>query len=67
MNPLTKKLECYWCGEDVAVFCKICDKNLCNTCHRESERTWFESDWLSPHQYYESEFLGVITSRGNGN
>ena len=51
--------ECYFCGEKKGVWCKICREVLCNECHKIKERLCFESDWLSPHQYYESEFLGV--------
>ena len=53
-------LECYFCGENNADFCKICNKDYCEKCHKESEETiQNHSEYLSYHQYYEMEFLGV--------
>ena len=52
--------ECYYCAENNAIFCKVCQESFCKNCHIEHEQSFFDTEYLSPHQTYELEFKGVI-------
>ena len=53
--------ECYFCGDRLPTchWCKICQKAFCVADHIEHEMSFRESEYLSWHQYYDMEFLGV--------
>lgn len=52
--------ECYYCAEDNAEWCKLCQKPFCTGCHAQEMASMMEfAEFLTPHQYYDMEFLGV--------
>lgn len=54
MKPLLVN-ECGQCWEsDMNKFwCKICQMGFCSEkCHDEREESWMQTDYLSPHQWY---------------
>lgn len=52
---MTDKNECYFCGLNEARWCKICQENYCDKCHKQLEESWKQEEYLSPHQWYEKE------------
>ena len=55
----SKMAECYFCGENNANWCKICQAAFCIVDHEEHEESFRQTEYLSWHQYYDMEFLGV--------
>lgn len=54
------KAECYYCAENNAIWCKLCQKPFCEQDHKEEMKSMEEfGEFQTPHQYYEMEFLGV--------
>ena len=48
--------ECYYCSDE-GRWCKICQTVFCLYCHHDSETAGATEEFLSPHEYYEGEFL----------
>ena len=48
--------ECYYCSDE-GKWCKLCQQVFCKGCHDGSEKQWAIEEYLSPHEYYEREFL----------
>ena len=46
--------ECYACWEEnIKFWCKICQKSFCSeNCHRSYEESFYQTEYLSPHQTY---------------
>ena len=51
------KPECENCAECEGEWCKICQEVFCEKCHKRNEKNWRETEYLSPHQFYEKEIM----------
>lgn len=56
MSKIIVQPECHMCCEP-AHWCKLCQENYCEKCHKINEDSWEVSEYLSPHQWYAKEIL----------